>query len=443
MVRKVVGNRRLAVTAVLAIVVGGVAVVWHLLACVESPMSFSPNGKSLAFVTMEPYSGDEDVMLAGKHVYRLMVLTEGKPLRVLEETSQEMLSGPAFSSDGKYLCYFRIPLSSEAELARLKEHTEKWDKWHSEKPDFEWGRAPGSVPATQSIPDDTALPSFEELFDWEEAVEKTPPLPGRLVERDAETGEVVSNTPVYVPPVGEPKQLIMTYVLAHPQYAPHGRRVYGCAGSLAYAIDPTTSETRMLAPAALGSALSPDGKLLAVLQQKALAIVETSGERACYRRLNEYMSPAGFAWVDAKTLMALEMSKDYKQAQLRWFGPEASLLKSAKVSLPPRKEHEEGNFAMAVSPNGQQIVLAFMDETFFLKADGSIVKHWQSEKDHLAQPTFSPDGQRVAFKVMEEEQGQEPSRASAIAFFSPAGEELSRVPIPAATVPASQPAGGR
>ena len=54
--------------------VGGL--LWHVLACVESPMASAPNG-DLAFTTMTPYAADNLACLRGTHTYRLMVLPAG------------------------------------------------------------------------------------------------------------------------------------------------------------------------------------------------------------------------------------------------------------------------------------------------------------------------------------------------------------------------------
>ena len=88
--------------------VGGL--VWHVLACVESPMAFSPGG-DLAFVTMDPYAQGDDLVMAGGHTYRLMVLpAAATEVKVLEESSHWMITAPDFSADGRRLAYFRIPL---------------------------------------------------------------------------------------------------------------------------------------------------------------------------------------------------------------------------------------------------------------------------------------------------------------------------------------------
>jgi hypothetical protein len=93
----------------LMVLVAAGTLLWHVLACVESPMAFSPDGKDLAFVTMEPFEL-KGLHLAGPHCFRLFVLSGGKDLRVIEQTTEAILTAPAYSPDGKQICYLRIPL---------------------------------------------------------------------------------------------------------------------------------------------------------------------------------------------------------------------------------------------------------------------------------------------------------------------------------------------
>jgi len=122
MVRPVTGAPRGAWKAALAIAVVAGGLIWHLLACIESPMAFSPGGKDLAFVTMEPYGDGGAPGRAGQHTYRLMVLTGGKPIRVLEETSREMLSGPAYSSAQRLI----TSASGSVRISRIRGGSSAW-----------------------------------------------------------------------------------------------------------------------------------------------------------------------------------------------------------------------------------------------------------------------------------------------------------------------------
>ena len=75
---------------------------------------------------MEPYDPD-DMELADTHIYRLMVLTKAKDLKVLEETTRYMLSAPAYSPDGKQLCYLQVPLLTQ-------EQKDQWEKTSKVEP---------------------------------------------------------------------------------------------------------------------------------------------------------------------------------------------------------------------------------------------------------------------------------------------------------------------
>jgi hypothetical protein len=97
MVRHVVAARPRRWMALLAILIAGGGLLWHILACMESPMAFSPDGKTLAFVTMEPLGDIDKQPLPGEHAFRLMVLTQDRKIRVLEQSVDEMLTAPGFS----------------------------------------------------------------------------------------------------------------------------------------------------------------------------------------------------------------------------------------------------------------------------------------------------------------------------------------------------------
>ena len=94
--------------SLLAIFVGAGALLWHVLACVDSPMAYSPDGKNLAFTVAQPLP-DFDDGFNENVIFRLMVLSNGNDLRTVEETSKFILTGPAYSPDGKQLCYLRLP----------------------------------------------------------------------------------------------------------------------------------------------------------------------------------------------------------------------------------------------------------------------------------------------------------------------------------------------
>ena len=449
MVRRVMTSRPVAGTAVLAIVVGGAALLWHLLACIESPMAYSPSGKDLAFVTMEPYD-DQDLLVAGTHAYRLFVLSEGKQLRAVEETTASMLTAPAYSPDGKQLCYVRIPLLSAAQAARVEEQVKNYDEAKKSRPKPMWEQ-PSSAPAASAPTTgpaavettDHALPALEGIVEFCDSLERSPAVPIMVVVRDAASGNIASTTHFELSLLGSEAGLVMTYLTLRPQFSPDGQSVYLCAGNVAVAVNPAKNEARILGAPAAAAALSPDGKTLAILQKSALGFIDTTGESAFYRRWEKNISLGGLTWADKHTLAVLEAEEDSSNLVLHYVEPDGTLRKSVAIRLPEHGKQEGVNTgALALAPDGQHVVLAFEHDVFFLKADGTSLKHWHGDDEQLVQPTFSPDSQRVAFKLLPKEEGGYP-RAAAIVFCTPAGEELSRVPIPKINPATTQAAGGQ
>ena len=117
--------------AILAMTVAGGALLWHVLACIESPMAFSPSGKDLAFVTGGPSLAEgKDAHLAGARVFRMMVLSDGKHIRAVEQTDRHLLTAPAYSPNGQQLCYFRVPLLTEKQAKEaLKTVRQRLARW--------------------------------------------------------------------------------------------------------------------------------------------------------------------------------------------------------------------------------------------------------------------------------------------------------------------------
>jgi hypothetical protein len=436
-------SKPVAGTAVLAIVIGGAALLWHLLACIESPMAYSPSGKDLALVTMEPFD-DQDLHVAGTHAYRLFVLSEGKQLRTVEETTASMLTAPAYSPDGKQFCYLRIPLLSAAQAARVEEQAKKYDEAKKSRPEVMWEQptsapaasAPATGPATIETTDH-ALPALEGMVELCDSLEQGPAVPIVLVVREVASGNIASTTHFELPLPG----LAMAYVTLRPQFSPDGQSVYLCAGDVAVAVNPAKNEARILGAPAAAAALSPDGKTLAILQKSALGFIDTTGESAFYRRWERNTSLGGLTWADKHTLAVLEATEDSSNLVLHYVEPDGTLRKSVAIHLPEHGKHEGVNTgALALAPDGQHVVLAFEHDVFFLKADGTSLKHWHSDNEQLAQPTFAPDSQRVAFKLMPKEEGVY-LRAAAIVFYTPAGEEVSRVAVPKIDPATTRPAG--
>ncbi|MCJ7543289.1 MAG: hypothetical protein MUP47_01780 [Phycisphaerae bacterium] len=454
-----------------AMAVGGL--MWHVLACVESPMAFAPNG-DLAFTVMEPYGQGQDQVLCGTHTYRLMLLPAGADQpKVLEESSHWMISAPAFSGDGQRIAYFRIPLLTAESLSgtqkALKGKQESLPVPTSRPSKSSWPQVAewpvgpelrilleaGASVAEVSSFQEPGPPSIDSLFQSYRAALATPLVPAQLVERRTWDGEVTSITWIGLPlaVAGDVDQgdlsnvLLLAYVLGRPAYSLDGQWVYFCPGSLegggmVLAVNPSSKVQRLLAPGALAASLSPDGKTLAVLQEGALAFVRTDGSVTSTVRCETRVSHAGLVWADNDTVALLRADKiaDKNVRTLSFVRADGALAKT--VALPEMdtgKEDDPGQ--LALSPDGRYLVVAFNEMAYFLDSRGTLLGGWNgSEKGLLAaQPTFTPDGKQVVFKLVQKVQ-ENAGLVVAIAFFSPAGQELRRVNITPIHPPQTQPA---
>lgn len=406
MVRRVNPRTHNALAGVLLFLAFG-AVLWHVLACRESPMAFSPDGKRLAFVTMEPYKVD-DFAKEGGAIFRLMVLTDGKDLRLVEQTNACMLSGPAFSPDGKQLCYVRLPLTKPG--------------------------APGAQEAAQVEPvaENHTLPDSEALLKLKNA----PQQDAALVVCDAESFKEVHQVGIKLLAPTEPG---MNYVIERPQYSPDGQWIYLCAGQQLIRVHPREPKQETLAVPAYIARLSPDGKNIAFLGEKSLGIRRTDGEVAIFRRWDaDQPSLCGLTWKDNQTIAVLSQpSNDEKRGALHLFRTDGSWVSSSPVNLPG--DSGEGNTGdLAISPDGRQMVASYGHSVLFMDAEGNVQSTWKTKDEGkdpgkegwLVQPAFTPDSKQVAFKLLAGE-GNE-IRTKAIVFFNVAGKETSRVLIPAA-----------
>jgi hypothetical protein len=224
-----------------------------------------------------------------------------------------------------------------------------------------------------------------------------------LVVRDAKTDAVLSLTPVPLP-VGEedkPGTEIVAYYFSQPQYG-GGGWIYLCMGTVLVGVNPETHASRLMAAPVQTAVLSRDGKTLAALMAGEVCFIQTDGEIAVHRKWTSEISLSGLAWVGSDTLALGEL---------------------------------------AVAPDGKHFVVCYGSDVLFLDSTGKVLKRWHHEVEELAQPTFAPDGQRVAFKVCVKKEGDSGNGivTVSIVFFSPTGEELSRTPVP----PPAPPAGAR
>jgi hypothetical protein len=442
----------------LAIAVVAAGLIWHILACIESPMAFSPNGKDLAFVTMEPYGGGDDIALAGTHVYRLMVLSEGKPVRTLEETTRYMLTAPAWSPDGKHIAYLRVLLLEKEQQDRLKELIKKNKearKQASESVDENaWTEAPlppvapgASEPPAKSpeSTEDLSLPAVARMLEYGDKQFTLPRVPAVLVVRDAATGQVVSAMRTFTAPMdteakpnaAEAAPFYMLYLTVRPQFSPDGHLIYFCNGSEVLSLNLEENKQWVVAAAASAAALSPDGATVAALGPESLALVRPQTDSAIYRRLGRTsVSLSSLAWADKDTV-ALFRTREGAPS-IDFYRTDGTSAKSIPLELPQHEPTGTNQGELAIAPNGANRALAFGKDVFFMKMDGTILRHWKGDKEFLAQPTFTPDSKQVAFKLLVSAtpEGKEPNHTAAIVFFSPDGKELSRAEVPAAKPPA-------
>ena len=434
-----------------AILVAAAALLWHVLACTESPMAFSPGGEHMAFVTMEPYD-ESHLPVAGTHAYRLMVLSKGKDLRVIEQTTSHMLTAPAWSADGKAVAYLRIPLLSAEQANKaeaLLKHPPVTSAPAAPPADFDWPARDVPSPATRPAGKhtDLALPSLEGLEELYHSLATGMVAPAELVVRDVRTGSVTSAVRVEIPVVYEDDEslaqsIMMIYLLTRATYSPDGKWVYVNTGRVLMAIDPATGDSRILAAPVMAWALSPDGKTAATLLKGAIGLIGTDGARAVYVRWRHELSLSGLAWVDGKTLAVMH-SGEFRggtrdQIKVDFVTADGRFLPSRSLRVPAKGDgHHAGE--LAISPNARYMVVSYGTDVYFLKSDGKVLGTWHHKSDLLVQPTFTPDSQQVAFKYMHEGE----RRAGGIALFTPDGKHLRRVRIPpiapGTTRPATRP----
>ena len=451
--------------AVLVIIAAGGTLLWHVLGCIESPMAFSPNGEKLAFVTMEPYGGDEEnaLALAGYRCYRLMLLSKTQELVVIEQTTSHMLSAPAFSPDGKKICYLRIPLLSEEGLDRLektiKQRREEFEKL-TDRPEGKWPApatttAPTTSPSTAPVEAEEerlALPTWKSSVLFYQAIFTQPFAPVEVVVRDTESFEILSRVIIELPLFsvqhgGEFRtDYLIAYTTIRPAYGADDEWVYFCAGNMAVAVNPLSGKKVFLAGPATVGRLSPDAKTFAILQGAAIAFISTDGEISTYRRWEVEPELYGsWAWKDNQTIGLLCQAKenDKTVSVIRFVRIDGKNAGSIKLNLPASTLKEPAQLAFA--PDGTHMVLSSTEETFLLDGEGQILKHWNAKTDSgsMVQPTFTHDSQFLAMKYMTGEPDSDEARVAAIVFFTVDGKEVTRVAIPridpATTRPASRP----
>lgn len=458
--------------AMLAITIAAAGLLWHVLACVESPMAFSPDGTRLAFVTMEPYGLEEELAL-GTNAFRLMVLTDFDELTVVEETTSHMLSAPGFSPDGERICYLRIPLLTEEQLeqftATLTDRAEAIDE-AAANDDLRWptwtdaaGPADGSADAPPLDPTDLVMPSLLFLQKSALSLAGQPLTPVQLVVRDAATLEVVSTVTVPVPLAWLPEEgpppgpnepdgpagpdtrwystgLISAYTVLRPRYGPDGQWIYFCLGNMVMAVDPAAEQAKLLAFPAVVAALSPDGGTIATLLSDGSAttvmFVSTDGSLVVSRRLDTLVSPWAVVWTDNDTLaLVAEVTTGPDQSDeeplillLRRDGIDAGTITLDMDGASSMNEMSQ----LAIAPDGRHIVICLPDHVLFFDGQGQLLADLKNDTEEAwySQPVFTPDSTRVAIKYFNSPSEDDYARVTHIVLFTAEGEEVARVDVP-------------
>jgi len=437
--------------ALLAMFVGGGAVVWHIMACVESPMSFAPNG-DLAFTVMEPYD-EENIGKADGFVFRMLILSADRELRVVESSRTHLLSGPGYSADGARIAYLRVPLLTKDDAARIKRFMDgRYDdyrkarndptdeKWIAVAPEGDPARPPADPMKGMT---DLTLPTNEQVGEFLGQLELGGGFsPLELVVRDAATGAIVKSVAVALPSSEGEGQSALTYLMSRPQFAADGNTVHVWSNYFSLAVDLETGARRLLAAPNFGSLMAPGGQTLATLspEGKSLGLVRADGSRATYVRLQREPSLSGLAWAGPDRLLLLTKGRQGDTAALDVYDPAGDLVGSADLPIAGGDSDNPGE--LALSPDGRHAVVSYGKEVHWTTTEGDVLASWKAGEpgEQLVQPTFTPDSKQVAFKHMVKAGagGKTTWRGTdAIVFFTPEGRELFRVAVPRAE-PAAQ-----
>jgi len=447
---------------ILAMTVGAGGLLWHMLACTESPMAFSPDGKDLAFVSMIPYDAD-DIQMKDSHIYSLTVLQNRKEVRVVEETSQYLLTAPGFSPDGKYLCYLRIGLVTPEVEENIKTYyKQQVDKLKQiEKENEKFQKSFQVVPKSDRNENlkvkDLTIPSQEYLLDTsKQLIVGDSLMQVELVVRDTKNFAIQHQYNFRIPLCAETEPwYFTTYLTCKPQYTKDSQRVILPLGQYVYAIEPKKNEIQILAgPISIGKDIScnmavpaPDSRTIAALlgqnDKPILIFTELDGDRIIYKRLEEVPSLSGLAWVNHNTLAMLIPPNDKKpDSKLVFIQSDGQVIKTINLELPEHHSEDSHTGELALSGDGKYMAIAFIENVFFLDSSGKLLKHLHNKTETaLVQPIFTPDSRQVALRQLTGIKNKAPL-AQAIVFFTPTGDEISRVAIPAPTltVPGKEPA---
>ena len=470
MTRQASNGTSTTLKATFGIMAASAILLWQVLACTESPMAFAPDGKDLAFVTMEPYD-DDDLHLVGARAYRLMVVSKRKDVRLIEQTTDAMLTAPAYSPDGSRLCYLRLALLTteqwQEQVHWAKLRLRRWDQASSQPATTGPASRPAPAPATAESwrTESLSLPDIAKTRDFIQRATVNRPAAAELVIRRTGDYSVTRTIPIELRGLkwGKKKDglpsFLLSYLTVRPQYGTDGKWIYVCVGDILLALNPDQKVQRILAAPASSPTLSPDGGTIAFLQEPAIGFMRTNGRKAVYVRLDGSPSLSGLAWVDNQTVAILSKlesapaggarspaTRPAGKVTITFMRSDGTILPRPRISLPTEKDDDKFG-ELAVSNDGSHVVVSFGQTVCFLDANGRIIKRLNAAdgagprkgaEPRLVQPTFSPDSRSVAFKYMAKDPYM---RAEAIVFFSPEGKELARALIAKIKHGTTRPAG--
>lgn len=435
----------------LVVMAAGAGVIWHILACTESPMAFSPGGEELAFTVREPFYKNYEELLVQSGNYQLMVLGKDKELRVLEESSTHMLTGPGWSRDGKYLAYLRIPVFKDGE-----EKNTAVEKWEAGLPHKNERITPSTSPSS-SKPDakayvwdqyeDRGLPSIGlahgSAHEFRESFSSNP-LVATLVVREAASGNIAGSMPIEIPTMpGENKDGDVLYALAYTLCRPQFSReedqwIYFTVGRIAMAANPWQGKVRIFGGSFLVSAFSPDGKILAGFgEDEHVRFIRTDGSAAFYFR-EKGLCCYSIVWLDTRRVAYVVKNEDVSFSA-RFMSVDGSVSTGQVLPLAGETENEEEKIQLVSGSDGKRVVLSCPSgNVIFMDGDAGEIGRWQPqdrENEVMVSFVFSPDGRKLACKYMRKNGRTDSGRTDAVVFFSPEGKELYRVQIPVAAKP--------
>jgi len=408
--------------------------LWQILACTESPMAFSPDGKNLVFTILEPYESSGGNNDNAPPLCRLMVLAnaatpDAQNLRILEERSNLMLTGPTFSPDGKQFCYLRITLPKDSPAITPAAPT-----------------APATTPAT-SAATSPALPP-ELIFPGDpkpitlaatETIDTgnmTAENPGQalLVFRDAATFSILSTVQVEFTLDEKDDSLAHPYLTLRPQYGPEGNIIFYTDHLGLHGVNLKEQSSFLINRRAMCPAVSPDHKTIAFIGSKkgdSLVLFSPELTSLTERFLPEMVSPSGLFWLNNDTLAVLIGGAKNNDQKIMLFANDGKPLRT--LNLPEFKDTQDEKIGeLAIAPDGRLIV-CYNTFVRFFDASGKLLHEVPlDENTLLAQPTFTPDGTRIAFKELTKTKSgeTETTRVFALVFYNLDAQELSRIPLP-------------